>query len=90
MSELHWMGAGALAQAYAGRTLSPVEVVTALLARIERLNPRLGAFIRVDGEAALAAARSAEAELAGGRVRGPLHGVPVGVKQVGEVRDTFL
>ncbi len=85
MSELHWMGAGALARAYADRTVSPVEVVTALLARIERLNPGLDAFIRVDGEAALAAARGAEAELASGRVRGPLHGVPVGVKDIIDV-----
>jgi aspartyl-tRNA(Asn)/glutamyl-tRNA(Gln) amidotransferase subunit A len=62
------------------RSLSPVSVVDACLARIEALNPRLNAFITVTGETAREAARVAESEIAGGRWRGPLHGIPVGVK----------
>ncbi len=83
--ELHWLTASALSRAYAARTLSPVEVVRALLARIERLDSGLNAFIRVDGEAALAAAAVAEAEIGAGRIRGPLHGVPIGIKDIIDV-----
>ncbi len=85
MSDLHWMTAAAAARAIAARELSPVELTEALLARIERLDPRLNAFIRLDGEAAMAAARTAEAEVASGRIRGPLHGVPVGIKDIIDV-----
>jgi len=63
----------------AGR-LSPVELVRRYLERIERLNPRLNAYIRVTGESALAEARGAEREIAHGRWRGPLHGIPIAVK----------
>jgi aspartyl-tRNA(Asn)/glutamyl-tRNA(Gln) amidotransferase subunit A len=68
------------ARRIAGRQLSPVDLTTAVLARIEALNPRVGAFITVASEHALAAARAAEREIQGGRSRGPLHGIPVGVK----------
>ena len=76
MTDLHWMTASDAARAFATKALSPVELMTALLARIEKLDPKLNAFIRLDAEAALAAARSAEQEIAAGRIRGPLHGVP--------------
>jgi aspartyl-tRNA(Asn)/glutamyl-tRNA(Gln) amidotransferase subunit A len=69
----------------ARRALSPVELTRALLARIERLDPTLHAFICLDAEAALDAARTAEREIAAGRVRGPLHGVPVGIKDIIDV-----
>ncbi len=85
MSDLHWMTAVAAAKAIAAKELSPVELTSALLARIERLDPKLNAFIRLDGEAAMAAARAAEAEVAAGRLRGPLHGVPVGIKDIIDV-----
>jgi aspartyl-tRNA(Asn)/glutamyl-tRNA(Gln) amidotransferase subunit A len=62
------------------RVLSPVSVVDACLARIEALNPRLNAFITVTADGARAAARTAESEINAGRWRGPLHGVPVAVK----------
>ncbi len=81
----HWLSAAQAADAFAARTLSPVELLQALLARIERLDPTLHAFIRLDAEAAMDAARAAEQEIAKGRVRGPLHGVPVGVKDIIDV-----
>jgi len=62
------------------RKLSPVELVQAYLARIERWNPVLCAYITVCADAALAEARAAEQEIAAGRWRGPLHGLPFGVK----------
>ena len=74
MSELPWMGAAALAAAYAKRDLPPVEVVGALFDRIAKLDDGLNAFILPDRGAALAAARAAEAEMMAGRSRGPLHG----------------
>ena len=85
MSELHWLPAAEAARAIAARELSPVELTLALLDRIERLDPTLNVFIRLDGDAAMAAARAAEAEIASGHPRGPLHGVPVGIKDIMDV-----
>jgi len=85
MSDLHWMTAVAAAKAIASRELSPVDLVKALLERIARLDPRLNAFIRVEAETALKEARAAEAEAAQGKLRGPLHGVPLGVKDIIDV-----
>ena len=85
MSELHWLSAAEAARAIAAREVSPVELLTALLARIGRLDPKLHAFIRLDGEAAMNAARAAEAEIMSGRPRGRLHGVPVGIKDIIDV-----
>jgi aspartyl-tRNA(Asn)/glutamyl-tRNA(Gln) amidotransferase subunit A len=85
MSELHWLSASDAVRQFASRQLSPVELVAALLARIERVDPKLHAFIRLDADAAMAAARAAEAEIVAGRVRGPLHGVPVGIKDIIDV-----
>ena len=85
MSDLHWLTASEAARAFAARTLSPVELMTALLDRIGRLDPRVNAFIRLDAEAAMTMARNAEAEIAAGRIRGPLHGVPVGIKDIIDV-----
>jgi aspartyl-tRNA(Asn)/glutamyl-tRNA(Gln) amidotransferase subunit A len=80
-----WLSASEIAQAYAAKTLTPVELVTALLARIEDLDPKLNAFIRLDAAGAMQAAKQAEAELSAGRRRGPLHGVPVGIKDIIDV-----
>ena len=85
MSDLRWMTAAQAAQAIAARQLSPVELMSALLERIGRLDPKLHVFIRLDGDAAMDAARAAEAEIASGRLRGPLHGVPVGIKDIIDV-----
>jgi aspartyl-tRNA(Asn)/glutamyl-tRNA(Gln) amidotransferase subunit A len=64
------------------RKVSPVELTNACLARIERLNPVLNAFITVTAEQALADAKAAESEIAGGRQRGPLHGIPIALKDL--------
>ena len=85
MNDLHWMTAAEAARAIAARELSPVELMSALLERIGRLDPTLHVFIRLDGEAAMGAARAAEAEIVSGRRRGPLHGVPVGIKDIIDV-----
>lgn len=65
--------------------LSPVELTEALLARIAALDPAYNAFLAVTAETALAAARAAEAEIARGDWRGPLHGVPYAVKDIIDV-----
>ncbi len=85
MTEPHWLSATEAGRAFAAKKLSPVELLTALLARIEALDPKLNAFIRLDAEAAMQAARQAESEITAGRSRGPLHGVPVGIKDIIDV-----
>ncbi len=85
MTDLHWLSAAEATRAFAARKLSPVELLTALLERIAALDPRLHAFIRLDADAAMAAAHTAEQEIAAGRIRGPLHGVPVGIKDIIDV-----
>jgi aspartyl-tRNA(Asn)/glutamyl-tRNA(Gln) amidotransferase subunit A len=72
----------ALGAAFRAQRLSPVEVTTHCLERIARLDPELHAFITVTAEPALAQARTAEDELARGRDRGPLHGVPIALKDL--------
>ncbi|MBM3217280.1 MAG: amidase [Candidatus Rokubacteria bacterium] len=64
------------------RTVSSEEVTEAHLARIERLNPTLNAFVTVMAERAREAARRADSETRAGRWRGPLHGVPIGLKDI--------
>ena len=67
------------------RKLSPVELTQECLARIERLNPVLNAFIAVTTDQALEQARQAERETAAGKWRGPLHGIPVALKDLLDV-----
>ncbi len=64
------------------RAASSVEMVNACLARIERVQPALNCFISVEAEEALAAAERADAEIARGAWRGPLHGVPLAHKDM--------
>ncbi|MEU6121184.1 amidase [Streptomyces sp. NPDC047123] len=76
------------ATAIGARTLSPVELLDAVLERIERTEPHLNAYAAVHGEQARRAARTAADELAAGRHRGPLHGIPMGLKDLIDVAGT--
>ena len=79
-AELVFLPATELGKLAAAKEVSPVEITEAYLERIERVNPALNAYITVCGEEALAEARRCEAEIGRGESRGPLHGVPVAVK----------
>src|SRR5579862_5788074 len=78
-SPTDWTLQQASSQIRAGK-ISPVELTRASLDRIERLQPRLNAFITVTAEQALAQARELETEARAGKWRGPLHGIPIGLK----------
>ncbi|MBI3988932.1 MAG: amidase [candidate division NC10 bacterium] len=80
--DLCYMPATEMAQAIRAKRVSPVEVIDAILARIERLNPGLNAYCTVTAEAARKAAREAEAAVLRGDPLGPLHGVPVSIKDL--------
>ena len=73
---------GSLASKIRAKQISPVEVMQRLLERIDSLNDDLNAYITVLHEEALAAASRAEKEIMAGNVRGPLHGVPMGLKDI--------
>lgn len=79
------MSAADLLRGYRTGTLSPVEAVDACLDRIEALNDRLGAFTVMTAERARSEAADRSRELASGDLRGPLHGVPVAVKEMFDV-----
>ena len=81
-TDLCYMPATDLAAAIRTKQVSPVEVVNAVLARIEQLNPRLNAFCLVTAEAARQAAQAAEQAVMRGEPLGPLHGVPVSIKDL--------
>ena len=71
-----------LAQGFRRKELSPVELTRVFLARIDQLNPALNAFITVMSESALAEAVQAEEEIGRGEWRGPLHGIPIALKDL--------
>src|SRR5262249_6346034 len=81
-NELHFLTIAEAARLIAARKLSPVELTEALLSRIEALDPRVNSFITVTAELALGQARAAQAEIARGRHRGPMHGIPFGLKDL--------
>ena len=80
--ELAYLPATELARRIADRALSPVEVMTNTLARIDAANAQLNCFCFTYPEEALAAARAAEAAVMDGRALGPLHGVPIAIKDL--------
>src|SRR6476619_5366360 len=82
MTELHDLTVAEAARRVRQRDVSPVELVDALLARIERAQPTLKAFVTVDAEGARAAARAAEASVKRGEAGGPLLGVPFAAKDI--------
>ncbi len=86
-AEIGFMPATDMAAAVRAKRLSPVEIVTALAARIERLEPRINAFASLDIDRAMAQAREAEAAVMACQATGPLHGVPVTIKDLAWTRD---
>ncbi len=90
--EICWMSAVEVAEAVRTKRLSPVEVVDALLAQVDRVNPELNAIITRTDELARAQARAAEEQVMRGEELGPLHGVPILIKDLEEtkgIRTTF-
>jgi len=79
-SDLAFMGVAEQASLIEKKQLSPVDLVELYLERIEKWNPVLCAFVTVCADKARAAAKKAEAEIAQGNYKGPLHGIPFGVK----------
>ena len=82
MVELHYQSLTEVASRIESRSLSPIELTEAMLSRIETLDPKLSAYTTVTGELAIKQARQAEQEISAGHYRGPLHGVPVAVKDL--------
>ena len=86
MTDLAYLSAAELAQRIARREISPLELVHSTLARVERSQPILNAFITICAEEALRTARDAETAVMRGRPLGPLHGVPFSVKDLIDTR----
>ncbi len=82
MAELTELSIAEAAEKVAARTLSPVELTEAYLARVERVNPAINAYVTVTADRARADARLAEAEIAAGRYLGPMHGISVALKDL--------
>jgi aspartyl-tRNA(Asn)/glutamyl-tRNA(Gln) amidotransferase subunit A len=81
-TDLHWLTIADAARQIEYRLLSPVELTEALIARVEALDPQLNAFLLPTPEKALEQARIAEREIMAGGYRGPLHGIPFGLKDI--------
>ncbi len=78
--EIPFLGISEASSLIRKRKLSPVELIRAVLRRIDHVEPKVHAFITIMGEHAVAAAKLAEMEIGRRKYRGPLHGIPVGVK----------
>ena len=79
---MHFWGIDELGEAIRSRAVSPVEVLDATLDRIEQYDPVLRSYAHVSIESARAAAQEAERAVQAGEWRGPLHGVPIAVKDL--------
>ena len=82
MAETHELSAAELARQIRDRKITPVEVSQSLLERMDVLEPSLDAWVRVDRETVLSDAQQRQAELESGAATGPLHGVPIGIKDI--------
>ncbi len=82
MPELHGLTAHEAAQRIRQRELSPVALVEALLQQIDRLEPKVQAWVTLDRSGALATAKQREEEAQRGSIQGLLHGVPIGIKDI--------
>src|SRR5687768_2101040 len=71
-----------LARAIHSREVSPTEVTRAMLERIERVDPRINSYITITSDLALQQAKQAEQDLVSGKDAGPLHGVPIALKDL--------
>jgi aspartyl-tRNA(Asn)/glutamyl-tRNA(Gln) amidotransferase subunit A len=80
--DLCFLGIAEAGRLFKARKLSPVELTQAFLARIKKLDSQVDSFITVTEELALKQAREAEAEIASGRSRGPMHGIPYTLKDI--------
>jgi len=86
-AEIAYMPATEMAAAIRAKRISPVEIAAMLLRRIERLDPSINAFVYVDADRVMAAAQRAEEEVMRGDPLGPLHGVPMTIKDLFWTRD---
>src|SRR6267378_2654055 len=84
--DLHDLSIAALSKLIAGRSLSPVELVDALIRRVEQYDAQTRAFITPTFDLARRQARQAEAEIAAGNYRGPMHGIPFALKDIYDTR----
>src|SRR5450755_3524674 len=82
ISEVTQLSLSEASELIRSRKISPVELTQACLSRIERLNDKLNAFITVTADAALSQARAAEGEIQQGNWKGPLHGIPIALKDL--------
>jgi aspartyl-tRNA(Asn)/glutamyl-tRNA(Gln) amidotransferase subunit A len=82
--ELHYLTIAEAGDKIARKQLSPVELMESYLRRIEAVGSQLDAFITLTADRALDQAHAAEAEIAAGHYRGPLHGIPFGLKDIYE------
>ena len=78
----HYLSIAEVSELIRQQKVSPVELITRCLERIEQLNPSLNAFITVTADQALKEAEIKEREIKAGKWKGPLHGIPVGVKDM--------
>lgn len=81
------LDARALVRLIAVRDVSPVEVINACLSRLDSVEPFINAFVSVDADGARRAAKAAELQVLSGAKVGPLHGVPISIKDLIDVRD---
>src|SRR3989442_3117571 len=81
-SDLHFLSISELSELIRTKKVSPVEVTRAILDRLEKFNPTLNAYITVTRDLAMKSAQEAESEIQQKKWRGPLHGVPIGVKDL--------
>jgi len=81
-TDLHWLTIADAGRLIERRRLSPVELTDALIARIEALDPQLNALLLPTPEKAREQAKAAEREIMAGNYRGPLHGIPFGLKDI--------
>jgi len=82
MPDVCYLTAADLIAGYRRRRLSPIEITDAVIERAKELNPHINAFITIDADGARRQARELAREVQAGRLRGPLHGVPVSIKDI--------